>query len=165
MTSALRNFPVTKLAEPAHSSRALDELSINTLRFLAVDEVRNRQFRISRAAPRCRHHALCPLDADPTAQPAGSVLAEPRQGGSVWKLAGGEAQGGSYNRRWLDYARLCRVCSRSSARRQSGLRAKSWCKPHRCGRAARRVHGRVLGIKLYRRESLRVPSTMERRFC
>jgi len=39
MTSALRNFPVTSSAERAQSSPVLDELSINTLRFLAVDEV------------------------------------------------------------------------------------------------------------------------------
>ena len=39
MTSALRNFPVTSSAERAQSSPVLDELCINTLRFLAVDEV------------------------------------------------------------------------------------------------------------------------------
>ncbi len=39
MTSALRNFPVTKPSEAAHSSRILDDLCINTLRFLAVDAV------------------------------------------------------------------------------------------------------------------------------
>ncbi len=39
MTSALRNFPVTRPAEVADSSRALDQLCINTLRFLAVDAV------------------------------------------------------------------------------------------------------------------------------
>ncbi len=39
MTSALRNFPATNLSEAANSSRALDELCINTLRFLAVDAV------------------------------------------------------------------------------------------------------------------------------
>ncbi len=39
MTSALRNFPVTSSAERAQSSPVLDDLSINTLRFLAVDEV------------------------------------------------------------------------------------------------------------------------------
>ena len=39
MTSALRNFPVTNASEAANSSPALDELCINTLRFLAVDAV------------------------------------------------------------------------------------------------------------------------------
>ena len=39
MTSALRNFPVIRPTEAANSSRALDELCINTLRFLAVDAV------------------------------------------------------------------------------------------------------------------------------
>ncbi len=39
MTSALRSFPVIKPQEVAGSSRALDELCINTLRFLAVDAV------------------------------------------------------------------------------------------------------------------------------
>lgn len=39
MTSALRNFPVTRPSETAGSSQALDELCINTLRFLAVDAV------------------------------------------------------------------------------------------------------------------------------
>jgi transketolase len=39
MTSALRNFPVTNASEATNSSRAQDELYINTLRFLAVDAV------------------------------------------------------------------------------------------------------------------------------
>jgi len=39
MTSALRNFPATEPAEATGSSRALDELCINTLRSLAMDEV------------------------------------------------------------------------------------------------------------------------------
>ncbi len=39
MTSALKNFPVTRPGDAASSSRALDELCINALRFLAVDAV------------------------------------------------------------------------------------------------------------------------------
>lgn len=39
MTSALRNFPVTKPWQAAGSTQALDELCINRLRFLGVDAV------------------------------------------------------------------------------------------------------------------------------
>ena len=36
MTSALRNFPVTSRSQATNSSRALDKLCLNTLRFLSV---------------------------------------------------------------------------------------------------------------------------------
>ena len=39
MTSVLTNFPATEAGQARVHREALDELCINTLRFLAVDEV------------------------------------------------------------------------------------------------------------------------------
>jgi transketolase len=54
---------------------ALDELCVNTLRFLAVDMVQKGQLRPSGASLGLSGHGLCTLGSPAQIQPEGSPLA------------------------------------------------------------------------------------------
>ena len=75
MTSALRNFPATEPAEATGSSRALDELCINTLRPLAMDEVEQAKPGHP-GLPLGATYRLRVVDAVSASQPARFILAK-----------------------------------------------------------------------------------------
>jgi hypothetical protein len=68
------------------------------------------------------------------------------QRGFVWKLAHRETEGESCIRACFGGSRLRCFRGGGPTRRQSGLRAKNWGRPHISGKTAGQVHTRAVGI-------------------